>query len=341
MRQPEFRLITMRAILGLLMVLFIPMNTVHAKPPVPTWDHCLQQEAQSLDIPIGLFRAIIYSESRNHPYAIGWTDATGQRHSVFPETQQEAKKVMFALLQQNQKFDSGLGQVSTIHLARVSHPSELLIPCTNLRVSRQVLQENLDRHGYTWLAIAGYNGSIGSTKYIELVHNNLCRHSPDLCSAEKPFAQHTPKPTDPLPTHRPHVVMIAEPSAPQTALSDALPANEYEDELSLRREHMPPAYELSPENSAGAFLDTLERALPDSVRTFTLCLQILLPFLIFLGSLLLFCYGIRICCWAIGLAFESLRALLRGLRPPFPILTAPWTRQPVHVTANRPIHERM
>lgn len=100
-------------------------------------------------------------------------------------------------------FDVGLTQLNSRNIRRLARqyglrPVEVLDPCINLTFSTQILEEQLDRHGYTWQAIAGYNGS---TSYIPLVWTNLCcvHPYPDCPAAGALAARpHPPAPTDPL-----------------------------------------------------------------------------------------------------------------------------------------------
>jgi len=186
------------ALCSLLLIMCMPEQPVLAKMVHPAWHTCLQQEARQLHLDPALLHALVYTESRNNPYAIGWTDQTGLRHSQFPTSAGEAQAVITKFERAGQKYDLGLGQINSTNIVRLRRPlglswNDLLDPCHNLSATRFILHEHLTKYGYRWQAIAGYNGSIGSTKYIQLVALSICRQSgKDTCSL--------PDPNDPLPT---------------------------------------------------------------------------------------------------------------------------------------------
>ena len=186
------------ALWSLLLIICMPEQPVLAKMVHPAWHTCLRQEARQLHLDPALLHALVYTESRNNPYAIGWTDQTGLRHSQFPTSADEAQAVITKFELEGQKYDLGLGQINSTNIVRLRRPlglswNDLLDPCHNLSATRFILHEHLTKYGYRWQAIAGYNGSIGSTKYIQLVALSICRQSgKDTCSI--------PDPNDPLPT---------------------------------------------------------------------------------------------------------------------------------------------
>jgi hypothetical protein len=107
------------------------------------------------------------------------------------------------LPQQVAHFDAGLVQVNSRNITRLARqrglqPVEVLDPCINVSFSAQILEEQLARHGHTWHAIAGYNGS---KDYIPLVWTTLCRiHSYADCPPPGTVADrpHPPAPSEPL-----------------------------------------------------------------------------------------------------------------------------------------------
>lgn len=309
--------------------------------PTPTsWDGCLQRYAEDLQLDPDLFRAIIYTESRNHPYAFGWTDRKGIRHSVFPETLQAAKHQLEKLKQSPYRYDSGLGQINSLNVARlgtrleVTH-ADLLHPCTNLYMSSVILRETLDRHGYRWKAIAAYNGS---DAYIGLVWNNLCRrHHPAACAArgwtERNLA--APLPTDALDLDPAPVLAATEPTPaiqtgmaathliamPSTsiALAPAAPAPIDEPR---------PLHPLAPTQEESMLSDAVTHALPAMFATLSLCLRVLLPFAVFVATIVLIAYGLRTILWAIRSVTTRLRAGTHGQDTDSPDPAERWRTSP-------------
>jgi hypothetical protein len=169
------------------------------------------------------------------------------------------------------------------------------IQCSNsdsLQVVSYILREQLDRWGYTWRAVRGYNGAV---EYIELVHTNLCqRESSPLCQSER-----RPSPTDSL-----HPMTSAD--AVTTLVSIAAPISVADGRLTT------PAALDGPDASP-RWLDHL----PSARTMFLVTIRILAPFIWFIGMILLFCYGLRIIFWAIGMVRDSFFGLLRGQRTSF------------------------
>ncbi len=323
-------------LIGLTMVIALSCTDALALPP--SWDRCLQREAQHLHLPADLLRALVYTESRNHPFAMAWTDRMGQRHSMYPNTVHEARQLMTRLLRRHQRFDAGLGQVNSIHHFRVHHPSDLLAPCTNLHVAGLVLRENLDRHGYTWQALAGYNGSVGSTNYIELVHQNLCRQPNPWCDGSSLTIRTHPAPTDPLPTHERQPVMIA--ASVEHSITDAqqIPHSKPDDVPSIMMVGTLSSTAVTSQEDSMTVIDSLMESFPSIVVMLSFCLRLLIPSLIFLGFILLLSYGIQVMCWGLALARDSVRDLVRGERPSFPLLTRSWSPHPIPVLPNRSVN---
>jgi len=274
--------------------------------PTP-WAHCLQRHAQELDLHPALLRAIIYAESRNHPFAIGWTDETGSRHSQFPPTEQAAQRLMQTLQQRGQQFDAGLGQISSTNHGAITEllgiqPEQLFEPCKNLTAASHILHEHILRHGRTWQALAGYNGSVGSTKYIAIVHGHLCRQTPDLCRSSS-LLWSQPSPDTPLPSA----------TTIQASLSEETPHDAELDQSLINQipaRSTPRATPLSNQHQIHDIIE-LGFTLPSPSTMMTLGVQVLLP-LLFLIALLIVCtYVIRTLLWSYQLVRDSLRALQR------------------------------
>lgn len=271
------------------------------------WTSCLHHHAQELDLHPALLRAIIYAESRNHPFAIGWTDETGSRHSQFPTTEQAAHRLMQTLQQRGQQFDAGLGQISSTNHGAITEllgiqPEQLFEPCQNLTAAKHILHEQILRHGRTWQALAGYNGSVGSTKYIAIVHGHLCRQTPNLCrNSSLLWAQ--PSPDTPLPSATTIEASLYEEPSTDTRLDQS-----FADLTSSRISQQAAA--LSNPHPIDDIVH-IGHALPSPSTMMTLGVQILLP-LLFLISLLIVCaYVIRTLLWSYQLVRDSVQALHR------------------------------
>jgi hypothetical protein len=296
------------------------------------WDTCLELEAQTIDIPPALFRAIVYTESRNHPWAIAWTNHGGIRHSVFPHNKTHARQLLSILRQRQQNADVGLGQVNSTNWPTLAQrlniaPSDLLEPCRNLTAARVILHEQLARHGYTWQALAGYNGSVGSPKYISLVHTNLCRQTPRFCTAP-------PRADDPLPTVAPTMASITDRSpevhdqtVPITPKPDLQESEELDTDVAVLTQKAPDM----------TWMDTWTLSLSTTQSVLALSLNLLMPFAIIMACVVLICYGLLIMLWALGLVKDGIRSLLIG-RPAFPIPVPAF----LHSTSPTPsLHRRL
>lgn len=311
----------------------------HTMPSSSSWDRCLHEQATALHLDPALLRAIILTESNGHPWAIGWTDPQGHRHSVFPANQEEAAHLMSSLQRAHRTFDTGLMQLNSIHMARLVTargltPHDLLRPCTNIHLAGQILRENLDRHGFVWQAIAGYNGSVGSTKYIDLVWDNLCRQDRSRAcqTTASAHSARRPTPTDPLTLiHRP-VPRLPEPAPLRAPLTLSVPAPPSPIRIPALTPIVFPSSERTPDDepptpssspstqeSTMTLWDTVLLAMPATMTMLAFAFRILIPFLVFTGLVVLLAYGSRVMFWALGLAFDSVRTLLQGQRPGFPL----------------------
>jgi len=162
-----------------------PPQTVHLREAsLNTWSVCLREAAHHSGVDPALLQAIVTVESGEHPYAFGWNDRTGARKSYKAPSYPEAVARLDALEQQQIRFDVGLAQVNSRNL-KILHqrtgiaPIQALDPCTNLRLAGIILREQINAHGPTWRAVAGYNGAL---TYVPKVHRVFCSQVPDAAS---------------------------------------------------------------------------------------------------------------------------------------------------------------
>ena len=201
MRRQACAAISLMLLLTLPSPLYLTYAQASREAPVTTapWQPCLIHYAQSLAIDPDLFQAIVQTESSGHPWALGWTDQMGRRHSYIARRQKDAAGMLLRLLPTAPNVDIGIAQISSQHLdwlARHHHiqPHDLLEPCVNLYASSLILHTAIQKHGRTWKAIAGYNGS---TAYIPAVWKHFCQRAPDSgCSSGRSAP---PLPSTPLP----------------------------------------------------------------------------------------------------------------------------------------------
>ena len=308
-------------LLGSLFAWVLPQIATAALPTSTNhWDRCVTRHAQELQIDPALLHAIIWTESKNQPLAIAWTDRWGKRHSVFPKTTEDARALMTQLQRSQQTFDLGLAQVNSKNIARLAkpldvQPTDLLQPCTNLKVASYVLREQLDRHGYTWRAIAGYNGSL---PYINLVWQNLCqRHTTTLCHTDGLAlrSNRIPAPTDSI---RATTLPIADGPIVTTLINAPASLPPVIQETPVHVSFSAPVRTIPPNTDPPDNTTTWLDRIPTASRILTISVRLLASFSLLIGTIILFCYGIRIIFWALGLVRESLIALLRGHRTTFP-----------------------
>ena len=107
--------------------------------------------------------------------------------------------MLLRLLQTAPNVDIGIAQISSQHLGWLARhhqiqSRDLLEPCVNLYASSLILQTSIQKHGRTWRAVAGYNGS---TAYIPAVWKHFCQRAADAgCSSGRSTP---PLPSAPLP----------------------------------------------------------------------------------------------------------------------------------------------
>ncbi len=145
-----------------------------------SWEVCLATSAQDAGVPANILRAIVDVESNGNPWAFGYRKENGKLASKFLKDRDTAEEFLRHLWKERLHFDAGLAQISSPNLQRFwktrgISPIDALEPCTNLELAAVVLGEQIKKHGYTWRAIAGYNGS---TKYIPRVWKALCQREP-------------------------------------------------------------------------------------------------------------------------------------------------------------------
>ncbi len=187
----------------LLLLASPPLNLARQQPEdqvrAASWQQCLIHYAQTLAIDPDLFQAIIQTESAGHPWALGWSDQTGRRHSHVARRHEDAVAMLLRLLQTSPNVDIGIAQISSQHLGWLARlhqiqPRNLLDPCVNLYASSLILHTTIQKHGHTWRAVAGYNGSIA---YIAAVWKHFCQRAADAgCSSGRSTP---PLPSAPLP----------------------------------------------------------------------------------------------------------------------------------------------
>ena len=144
------------------------------------WEACLVLSARDVGVPATLLQAIVDVESNGHPWSFGFKKENGKWASRYLEDRQSAEQFLRYLWNERLHFDAGLAQISSPNLERFWRtrgisPLDALEPCTNLELAAIVLSEQIEKHGYTWRAIAGYNGSV---KYIPRVWKALCQREP-------------------------------------------------------------------------------------------------------------------------------------------------------------------
>ncbi len=173
-------------ILGVVLHLSVATLGHSASSYSVNWEGCLATSAKEAGVPATLLRAIVDVESNGHPWAFGFKKHNGEWASRYLNDRQTAEEFLRYLWKEQLHFDAGLAQISSPNLKRFwktegISPLDALEPCTNLHLAAIVLGEQIKKHGYTWGAIAGYNGSV---KYIPRVWKALCQRHP---MADCPF----------------------------------------------------------------------------------------------------------------------------------------------------------
>jgi cytosine/adenosine deaminase-related metal-dependent hydrolase len=103
--------------------------------------------------PEWLVRAIIQIESKGNPYAV---HVGGKAH--YPETKEEALRLIAEAVKTGAGFDIGLMQVNRFWLEKYGIPPEsLLDPDMNKKWGTAILADEIARHGLTWTAVGRYH----------------------------------------------------------------------------------------------------------------------------------------------------------------------------------------
>ncbi|MBQ26565.1 MAG: hypothetical protein CMH81_00255 [Nitrospiraceae bacterium] len=166
--------------LGFFLHLFLAVPAHSTSNDLPDWEMCLAISAKKVGVPTTLLHAIVDVESNGHPWAFGFRNKNGKWASRYLDDRQTAEEFLRYLWKEQLHFDAGLAQISSPNLKRFwktkgISPLDALEPCTNLQLAAIVLGEQIEKHGYTWRAVAGYNGSV---KYIPRVWKALCQRQP-------------------------------------------------------------------------------------------------------------------------------------------------------------------
>lgn len=107
-----------------------------------------------------IMKQIVKVESNNSLYAIGTS-----KTSYFPESQQEAEKIVKELMSKNIRFDVGLTQINSNHFKEKRvfgkkgfTPIDALEPCINLKMGAYILSDAYRRsNGDLASALSVYN----------------------------------------------------------------------------------------------------------------------------------------------------------------------------------------
>lgn len=165
----------------------VPLSLHLGEVSLNTWSQCLRDAAFQSGVDPALLQAIVTVESGEHPYAFGWFDRQGTRHSYKAPTYTAAVAQLDALERQQIRFDVGLAQVNSVNLKTLERRTGMgsiraLDPCTNLHFAGIILREQIGRHGPTWRAVAGYNGALS---YVAKVRQVYCAHMPEASGCDR------------------------------------------------------------------------------------------------------------------------------------------------------------
>lgn len=76
----------------------------------------------------------------------------------WPETREEAEKIIRKAQKKDQSYDVGLMQINSQWIKQWKiDPVILLDPATNIRYGARILRDEIKRHGMNWRAIASYH----------------------------------------------------------------------------------------------------------------------------------------------------------------------------------------
>ena len=114
---------------------------------------CVERYARMLKVDKYRLYAIYVVESGLNPYAINW-----KGKSYFFTDKRTASKFVMKLWKRGEKFDVGLGQISSENLKRWRiNPLKALEPCFNVYLSAVVLSECIRLFGRNTKALDCYN----------------------------------------------------------------------------------------------------------------------------------------------------------------------------------------
>ena len=106
-----------------------------------------------MGIPQELALAIARQESGLYPLAV---NVAGK--SYHPASREEAEKIIRMAQAEEKSFDVGIMQInSQWHRKLNIDPVSLLDPETNIRLGLYILDQEIKRHGFNWLAVGKYH----------------------------------------------------------------------------------------------------------------------------------------------------------------------------------------
>ena len=122
----------------------------------PVWskaESLFAEPCASMGIPEELALAIARQESGLNPLAV---NVAGK--SYRPASREEAEKIIRIAQAQKKSFDVGIMQInSQWHRKWQIDPVILLDPETNIRLGLYILDQEIKRHGFNWLAVGKYH----------------------------------------------------------------------------------------------------------------------------------------------------------------------------------------
>jgi hypothetical protein len=125
--------------------------------------------------PPALVQAVITVESGGKPLAVQIEGAT-----YFPDTREEALRLIAKAVQDGRNFDVGLMQVNSWWMKRFDiSPESLLDPETNMAWGTAILADEITRHGLNWLAVGRYHSpdTERGRRYAWKVYRNYARRT--------------------------------------------------------------------------------------------------------------------------------------------------------------------
>ena len=120
-------------------------------------------------IPKKLALAILFQESKGHPWAV---NIAGK--SYMPKTKEEALSLVYR--NKDKSFDIGIMQINSQWLKRFKLSPEIAIePKNNVNLGCWILASCIKQHGYGWKAVGAYHSSTPArqTAYARLIAKHL------------------------------------------------------------------------------------------------------------------------------------------------------------------------